>query len=169
MKSEPCLIYHTSKVYFQVDKCHKCGKKMLKHVHNCIEKYPHDFCIKLSLMRQNKQTNKNPLLIMFDCITLEHLCLLKDVTEWKEKSRCLPGFLFVSDSATPWTVARQLLCSGDSPGKSTGVGCHSLLQGIFLTQGLNLHLLGLLHCRWILYCWATRESLAGCYWHQKLR
>ena len=32
----------------------------------------------------------------------------------------------------------------DSPGKNTGVGCHSLLQGIFPTQGLNL---GLLHCR----------------------
>ena len=29
----------------------------------------------------------------------------------------------------------------DSPGKNTGVGCHSLLQGIFLTQGLNLSLL----------------------------
>ena len=29
----------------------------------------------------------------------------------------------------------------DSPGKNTGVGCHSLLQGIFLTQVLNLHLL----------------------------
>ena len=26
------------------------------------------------------------------------------------------------------------------PGKDTGVGCHALLQGIFLTQGLNLHL-----------------------------
>ena len=26
---------------------------------------------------------------------------------------------------------------GDSPGKSTGVGCHAFLQGIFLTQGLN--------------------------------
>ena len=26
---------------------------------------------------------------------------------------------------------------GDSPGKNTGVGCHSLLQGIFPTQGLN--------------------------------
>ena len=25
--------------------------------------------------------------------------------------------------------------------KNTGVGCHFLLQGIFLTQGLNLHLL----------------------------
>ena len=23
---------------------------------------------------------------------------------------------------------------GDSPGKNTGVGCHALLQGIFLTQ-----------------------------------
>ena len=32
--------------------------------------------------------------------------------------------------------------------KNTGVGCHSLLLGIFLTQGLNP---GLLHCRWILY------------------
>ena len=29
-----------------------------------------------------------------------------------------------------------------------GVGCHSLLQEIFLTQGLNS---GLLHCRQILY------------------
>ena len=36
---------------------------------------------------------------------------------------------------------------GDSPGKNTGVGCHALLQGIFLTQGLNL---GLPHCRRIL-------------------
>ena len=36
----------------------------------------------------------------------------------------------------------------DSPGKNTGVGCHSLLQGIFPTQGSNL---GLLHCMQILY------------------
>ena len=27
---------------------------------------------------------------------------------------------------------------GDSPGENTGVGCHALLQGIFLTQGSNL-------------------------------
>ena len=32
-----------------------------------------------------------------------------------------------------------------SPGKNTGMGCHTLLQGIFLTQGLNLPLLCLLH------------------------
>ena len=30
---------------------------------------------------------------------------------------------------------------GDFPGKNTGVDCHFLLQGIFLTQGLNLCLL----------------------------
>ena len=39
----------------------------------------------------------------------------------------------------------RLLCPWDSPGKNTGVGCHSLLQGIFPTQGLNQHLLYLLH------------------------
>ena len=43
----------------------------------------------------------------------------------------------------------RLLCPWNSLGKSTGVNCHSLLQGIFLTQGSNS---GLLHCRQILYC-----------------
>ena len=33
------------------------------------------------------------------------------------------------------------LCSQDSPGKNTQVGCHFLLQGIFLSQGLNPRLL----------------------------
>ena len=37
---------------------------------------------------------------------------------------------------------------GDSPGKSTGVGCHALLQGIFPNQVLNP---GPPHCGWILY------------------
>ena len=36
------------------------------------------------------------------------------------------------------------LQSMEFPGKSTRVGCHFLLQGIFLTQGSNL---GLQHCR----------------------
>ena len=39
--------------------------------------------------------------------------------------------------------------------KDSGVGSYSLLQGIFLTQGLNL---GLLHCRQILYCLSHKES-----------
>ena len=36
----------------------------------------------------------------------------------------------------------------NSLGQNTGVGSLYILQGIFLTQGLNQ---GLLHCRWILY------------------
>ena len=39
----------------------------------------------------------------------------------------------------------RLLCPRNSLGKKTGVGCHALLQRIFPTQGLNLHLLSLLH------------------------
>ena len=31
---------------------------------------------------------------------------------------------------------------GESPGKNTGVGCFALLQGIFLTQGLNPDIAG---------------------------
>ena len=45
----------------------------------------------------------------------------------------------------------RLLCPWNSPSKNTGVGCHSLLQGIFLTNRSNLCLLCLLHCRQTLY------------------
>ena len=63
----------------------------------------------------------------------------------------------VSDSVRPHGLyPTRLLHLWDSPGKSAGVGCHSLLQGIFPTQGSKP---GLLHCRQILYHWATREAL----------
>ena len=59
-------------------------------------------------------------------------------------------------SHSGWLYVTPMDCSlpvssvhGDSLGKNTGVGCHALLQGIFLTQGWNP---GLLHCMWILYC-----------------
>ena len=42
----------------------------------------------------------------------------------------------------------RLLCPRNFPEKNTTVGCHFLLQGIFLTQGLKPYLL---HCRQILY------------------
>ena len=54
------------------------------------------------------------------------------------------------DCSPPGTVLE------DSPGKRTGVDCHSLLQGIFPTQGSNP---GLLNCRWILYCLSHQDSL----------
>ena len=43
----------------------------------------------------------------------------------------------------------------NSPNLNTGMSSLSLFQGIFPTQGLNSDLL---HCRWILYHWATREG-----------
>ena len=53
----------------------------------------------------------------------------------------------VSCSVVSWTVAR-LLCPWNTPGKRTGVGCHTLIQGIFPTQVMNP---GLPLCRQILY------------------
>ena len=46
----------------------------------------------------------------------------------------LSHFSHVHLFVTLWTVTSRLLCPWDSPGKNTGVGCHALLQGIFLTQ-----------------------------------
>ena len=55
----------------------------------------------------------------------------------------------LSDSLRPHGLQpSRLLCPWNSPGRNIGVGCHFLLQGIFLMQGSNLCLL---HCRWILY------------------
>ena len=52
----------------------------------------------------------------------------------------------VSNTVTPWTVACQASLTMRFSSKKTEVGCHFLLQGIFPTQGLNLHLLCLLQC-----------------------
>ena len=55
----------------------------------------------------------------------------------------------LSDCLRPHRLQHaRLLCPWNSPGKNTGVGCHSLSQGIFPTEGSNP---GLLHCRQILY------------------
>ena len=76
-------------------------------------------------------------------------------TEWHSFSLCKVGPIM-------WLVAQLCLslfipmecrlpgssCPWDSPGKTTGVGSHALLQGIFPTQGSNP---GLPHCRRILY------------------
>ena len=56
----------------------------------------------------------------------------------------------VSDSLlTPWIIyPTRLLCPWNSPGMNTGLSSHSLLQGIFPTQGLNP---GVLQWRQILH------------------
>ena len=57
----------------------------------------------------------------------------------------------MSDSLQP----HRLYSPWYSPGQNIGVGNLSLLQGIFLTQGLNP---GLLHCRQILYQLSLKGS-----------
>ena len=55
----------------------------------------------------------------------------------------------VSNSLRPHGLQpTRFLCPWNSPGKNPGLGCHSLLQGIFPTQGSNL---GLPHCRQIFF------------------
>ena len=66
--------------------------------------------------------------------------------------------LITQSCPTLWPYELQptrLFCPWDSPGKNTGVGSLSLLQGIFPTQGSNP---GLLHCRRILYHLCHQES-----------
>ena len=78
----------------------------------------------------------------------------KTLAKWKGKS-----FSHVWLIAIPWTLVHQVLCPWNSPGKNTEVGCHSLLQGIFPTQGLNP---GLPHCRRILYHLRHWEAQNSC-------
>ena len=63
------------------------------------------------------------------------LCLVTQSCLWVDSA--------TSDYSLPGSSVR-----GDSPGKNTRVGCHSLLQRIFPTQKSNQ---GLLHCRRIPY------------------
>ena len=59
---------------------------------------------------------------------------------WRRKWQPTPVFL-PGESHGLWPI----LCSWNSQGKNAGVGCHFLLQGIFLIQGSNPCLLCLLH------------------------
>ena len=68
---------------------------------------------------------------------------------------------YISESESPSVVSDSLRAHGlyspwNSPGQNTGVGSHSLLQGIFSTQGSNP---GLPHCRQILYQLSHQGSL----------
>ena len=82
-------------------------------------------------------------------ILLIHLLDTRIQTDVKAHNIDIVCRSVVSDSLRPHALeAFRLLCPWDSPGKNTGVGCHSYLQGIFPTQQSNP---GLLQCRQNLY------------------
>ena len=60
----------------------------------------------------------------------------------------------IMDCGTPGSSVHGIL----QENKNTGVCCHALLQGVFLTQESNPCLLQLLYRKQILYCWATRAA-----------
>ena len=79
----------------------------------------------------------------------EFFCVIKAKT-WNQKtwiqlwSLCAVCFVscfsHVQLFAIPWTVGHQAPLSRGFSSKNSGVCCHALIQGIFPTQGSNLHL-----------------------------
>ena len=87
-------------------------------------------------------------MVVFLCNALinEHYTILNNITKLSISS---VSHLVESDSLQPHRLKpARVLHPWNSPGKKPGVGCHSLLQRIFLTQGSNP---GLPYCRQILY------------------
>ena len=72
--------------------------------------------------------------------------LQKSPCRWANIKVCLPKGVCVCVHSRVWLLRphkpqpARLLCPWNFPGKNSGVGCHFLLQGIFLNQGSNLPL-----------------------------
>ena len=137
-----------------------------------------------SLLKGNIIDNDNHYLQLIDQRTSG--CLSQGVWCWSDRRQplvysppCAGLFLVAQSCPILWD---PMNCSppdssdhGDSPSKNTGVGCHALLQGIFLTQGSNP---GLPYYRQILYHlnhqgsprileWIAYLSSRGTSWTQK--
>ena len=72
----------------------------------------------------------------------------------KQLCAVLRCFSLVQFFMALWIIARQTPLSMRFP-RQEYWSCHFLLQGIFLIQWPNLHLL---HYKWILCCWVIREA-----------
>ena len=85
---------------------------------------------------------------------------MKESESESEVAQSLVSHSVMSDSLRPHGLyPTRLLCPWDSPGKNTGEGGHSLLQGILPSQELNV---GLPYCRQILYPLSPRVCSNSC-------
>ena len=99
--------------------------------------------INIGLTRRTwRETSKNYLTVSFQiCVSIlnrmfSNCCFLE--VSYIENCWVSPEtVLLVSNSAIPWTVARQAPLSMGFFRQEYWVGCHFLLQRIFPTQGLN--------------------------------
>ena len=110
---------------------------------------PHGMQMLYPLSHQGTATREVPVISFF---MNQHVCGGRE--EQKEprelpSTSCkenLPACEDVPGSLGPYGLQpTRLLHPWDSPGKTTGEGCHLLLQGIFPTQGLNPRLPCLSH------------------------
>ena len=95
------------------------------------------------------------------CIPIWNLYVYKHTLKKEQNEFFLPLFWNIINMCVLCLVTQSCLTLCDPvdcspPGSSvhgifqtriTGVGCHALLQGIFLMQGLNPRFLQILHCR----------------------
>ena len=122
---------------------------VMSHSHLCAKMIPHPFGLPAKMC--------NPTLIMRKYQKLPNRGTFYEIPDHcsklteRERSHSV-----MSDSLRPHGLQpTRLLHPCDFSGKSTGVGCHFLLQEIFPTQGSNP---GLLHCRQTLYCLSHQEA-----------
>ena len=96
---------------------------------------------------------------------LSWLLCVQQLTLWNSCAYSVASVM--SDSKTLQTVAHQAPLSMGASRQEywNGLPCPS--PGNLLTQGSNPSLLRFLHCRQILYCWATREALTKLIGNQK--
>ena len=95
--------------------------------------------------------------VLYICVPFSvlHIGLSLPSCVWAKSVRV---WLFV----TLWTVAWQAPLSMGLSKQKYWSGFPWLLQGIFPTQGLNLHLLRFLHCKRILYGWVQTAGPLCC-------
>ena len=103
------------------------------------------FCLENSTDRGDWQATDHKVTKSWIQLKQKHLSTHSDKYTYGKKREV------ASDSSWP----RGLYNPRNSPGQNAGVGSLSLLQRIFLTQGLNP---GLSHCRRILYQLSQRED-----------
>ena len=85
-------------------------------------------------------TPPTPILTSWDHFRITYLCPCPGSAPVRAACLVTQSCLTPCD---PMDCSPPGLCPRDSPGNNAGVGCHSLFQGIFPTQGSNLCLLHL--------------------------
>ena len=142
---------HYGKQYGYSFKILKQNYSMIQQIHFQVQiktiskRYlqPHVQCSNI----HSRQNNKHYTHLSTDkwIKMLIHMCVCVCVCEKSESRSVMSDSLQLHELYSPW----------NSPGQNTGVGSHSLLQGIFPTQGFNP---GLSHCRRILYQLSRKGS-----------